>query len=108
MLRLVIQYLDPGTKRLFNSKVWVKIHKGNKDKLGYYGLPVVLNEKVKSLLKEAKYEIYSGNLTRVRLIQVKLILSLLSFFRACSPKYSKVDYESVTSPFTGVSKTLDE
>jgi len=106
VLRLVVQYLDPKSKNLYNSKLWVKIHKGNKDKLGWYGLPKVLPNSIKNTLCDAKSRIYSGSLPRGLLIRVKLILSMLSFFRACSPKYSKVSWSSITDPFNGESTTL--
>jgi len=108
VLRLVIQYLDLKSLPLYNSKLWVKIHRGKKDKLGWYGLPCVLPDKIKNTLLETKSGIYSGSLPRGQLIKVKLILSMLSFFRACSPKYSEVSWDSITGPFVGESTTLDE
>ena len=106
--RLTIQYLDPKSLKLYNTKLWVKIHKGNKDKLGWYGLPKVLPDSIKNTLCVAKNRIYSGSLPRGLLIKIKLILSMLAFFRACSPKYSKVSWSSITDPFNGVSTSLSE
>jgi len=99
--RLTVQYLDPKSQKLYNTKLWVKIHKGNKDKLGWYGLPKVLPSSIKNTLCVAKSLVYSGSLPRGLLIRVKLILSMMSFFRACSPKYSKVSWSSITDPFNG-------
>jgi hypothetical protein len=103
---LVVQYLDPRSRPLYSSKIWVKIHKGKLSINSFSGLPTVLPQSIKELLRSAKQGIHNGSLRRGLLIQVKLILSLLSFFRACSPKYRKVDWGSIESPFTGKSRTL--
>lgn len=106
VLRLVVQYLDPRSKPLYSSKIWVKIHKGKLSIKSWSGLPVVLPKKIKVLLQGCKESIHNGSLQRGHLIKLKLVLSMLSFFRACSPAYRKVSWESITSPFSGVSKTL--
>jgi hypothetical protein len=93
---------------LYNSKLWVKIHKGNKGKSGFYGLPKVLPLNIKKDLQVAKNQIYLGSLPRGQLIKVKLILSMLTFFRACSPSYRKVSWSSITDPSIGTTTTLDE
>lgn len=91
VLRLVVQYLDPKAKSLFQTKLWIKTHKGKTGTIhSLRGLPIILPLKVKLFLNNVKVGIASGSLPRGQLIQVKLLLSLLSFFRACSPTYRKV------------------
>jgi len=108
VLRLVVQYLDPRSKPLYSSKIWVKIHKGKLSVKSWSGLPVVLPKKIKVLLQASKESIHNGSLQRGHLIKLKLVLSMLSFFRACSPAYRKVSWDSITSPFSGVSTVLDQ
>jgi hypothetical protein len=65
---------------------------------------MILPLKVKLFLNTVKLGIASGSLPRGQLIQVKLLLSLLSFFRACSPSFRKVKWDSIVTPNHGVSK----
>jgi len=108
VLRLVVQYLDPRSKPLYSSKTWVKIHQGKLSVKSWSGLPTVLPMKIKVELQGMKESLHNGSLQRGHLIKLKLILSMLSFFRACSPVYRKVSWESIVAPFGGVKTTLDE
>jgi hypothetical protein len=62
---------------------------------------MILPLKVKLFLNTVKVGIASGSLPRGQLIQVKLLLSLLSFFRACSPSFRKVSWDSIVKPNSG-------
>jgi len=108
VLRLVVQYLDPRSKPLYSSEIWVKIHKGKLSVKKWSGLPVVLPRKIKVLLQRCKESIHNGSLQRGHLIKLKLVLSMLSFFRACSPAYRKVSWDSIVKPFQGNKTTLDQ
>jgi hypothetical protein len=112
VLRLVVVFLDSQSRNpIVNRKTWVKIHRtGKKGKLtNFWGLPKKLPLQVKRFLVEARLAIHRGSLPRGLMIQLKLLLSMLSFFRACSPD-EELDpkYTTITAPFSGVSERLDE
>lgn len=107
VLRLTVQYLDPRANALYDKVIWVKRHTGKPSLNNFSGLPKILPFKVKLLLRDVKRGLFAGSLPRGLQIQLKLILSMLSWFRAASPKYSETKYTSVTKQFTGISETLD-
>jgi len=92
---------------LYDKVTWVKRHVGKPSLNNFSGLPKILPYQVKILLRDVKRGLFAGSLPRGLQIQLKLILSMLAWFRAASPKYSETKYTSVTQPFTGVSETLD-
>jgi hypothetical protein len=71
-------------------------------------MPKILPTKVKFKLVEIKKGISSGSLTRTDLIYIKLLLSILSFFRATSPDYAVTKVETITGNFTGTCLFLPE
>jgi len=102
VLRLVVQYLDPRAKPLYQQKLWIKTHNRKTRSLtSLSGLPAILPLKVKLFLNLVKNGIASGSLPRGQLIQVKLLLTLLSFFRACSPSFRLVNWDSIVKPNLG-------
>jgi len=102
VLRLVVQYLDPRAKPLFQQRLWIKTHKRkNRSTHSLSGLPIILPLKVKLFLNAVRRGIESGSLPRGQLIRVKLLLTLLSFFRACSPSFRKVSWDSIVKPNLG-------
>jgi hypothetical protein len=74
----------------------------------FNGLPHILPIKVKLLCCETKEGIRNGSLPRIVLVKFKLLLSVLAFFRATSPKFSEPKFDTITSPFTGQSEYLPE
>jgi len=106
VFRLVICFVDPHNKTVYDTKTWV----GRVKKKGspFNGLPKVLPNKVKSLCCETKEGIRNGSLPRIVLVKFKLLLSVLAFFRATSPKFSEPKFETITSPFGGQCEYLPE
>lgn len=98
-----MQYLDPKSKALYNSKLWVKIHRRKKGPsiTSLHGLPKILPISWKEFLRTCKFGIAKGSIPRGQLIKLKLFLTMLSFFRACSPLFRKVDYTSIVQPNRG-------
>jgi hypothetical protein len=74
----------------------------------FHGLPQVLPNKVKLLCCETKEGIRNGSLPRIVLVKFKLLLSVLAFFRATSPKFSEPKFDTITLPFTGQGEYLPE
>jgi hypothetical protein len=62
--------------------------------------------RVKVLCLRVKKGIASGSLSRGDLILFKLLLTVLSFFRATSPEWAEVKVETITGEFTGTSPYL--
>jgi hypothetical protein len=71
------------------------------------GLPTVLTNSLKQLCYETKEGIYRGSLPRRTLLKFKLLVTLLAFFRATSPKFAEVKTSTITGSFTGTSETLN-
>jgi len=92
---------------LYDKVTWVKRHVGKPSLNNFSGLPKILPYKVKILLRDIKRGLFAGSLPRGQQIQLKLILSMLSWFRAASPEYSKTSYATITKPFSGISEVLD-
>lgn len=107
VLRLTVQYLDPRAQVLYDKATYVARHKGKIRLNTFNGLPKILPLPVKFLLRDIKCGLFRGSLPRGQLIQLKLVLTMLSWFRAASPKYSKTNFGTITNPFVGVSETLD-
>lgn len=105
VLRLVICFIDPHNKTFYDTGTWVARIKG---KGPLSGLPTCLPDSVKQLCKVTRDGIYHGNLDRVTLIKFKLLVTLLAFFRATSPKWAEVKTSTITGPFTGESEVLSE
>jgi hypothetical protein len=74
----------------------------------FNGLPQVLPNKVKLLCCETKEGIRNGSLPRIVLVKFKLLLTVLAFFRATSPKFSEPKFDTITSPFGGQCEYLPE
>jgi hypothetical protein len=90
------------TKYIKSDKTWVKTH--NKGKLtldNFYGMPVILPTNVKHRLVKVKKGLSSGSLSRTDQLFIKLLFSILSFFRATSPDYSPTKLSTITGKFTG-------
>jgi len=73
----------------------------------FAGLPMCLPIRIKTLCLRVKQGIASGSLSRGDLVLFKLLLTVLSFFRATSPEWAEVKKETITGPFTGQCQTLD-
>jgi hypothetical protein len=102
VLRLTLCSLDPKNKYLKNNKIWVKTHKSRKLSLdNFHGMPCILPLSVKLKLVQVKRGLSSGSLPRTDQIFVKLLFTILSFFRAASPNYSETKIRSITGWFTG-------
>jgi len=102
VLRLTICSLDLRNKYLKDNKTWVKTHNCRNLSLdNFHGMPCILPTKVKFRLVDIKKGISSGSLTRTDLVFVKLLLSVLSFFRATSPDFSETKTQTITGNFTG-------
>jgi len=71
-------------------------------------MPVILPTNLKHRLVKVRYGLQSGSLTRQDQIFVKLLFSILSFFRATSPVFSKANFKTITRKFTGNCMFLPE
>jgi hypothetical protein len=107
VLRLVICYVDERNRFIPSTSVWVKTHRGKRSLTSFAGLPMCLPIGIKTLCLRVKGGIAAGSLSRGDLVLFKLLLTALSFFRATSPKWSKVNKSTITDPFNGTSETLD-
>jgi hypothetical protein len=103
VLRLVVCYVDPHNVTKYDTKTWVSRHKR---KGPLQGLPTVLTNKLKQLCVETKEGILRGSLPRITLLKFKLLLTLLAFIRATSPKFAEIKTSTITGSFTGTSETL--
>lgn len=114
VLRLCICYIDIRNRYSFDRSTWVKTHgRGNKKSsfrklYSFTGLPTILPLEVKNLLLRCRIGIYNGSLRRFDLVLVKLLFSVLSFFRCSSPNYAPTKVSTITGSFTGTSRTLDQ
>jgi hypothetical protein len=72
------------------------------------GLPSVLPFRLKQKLVQVRKDMYVGSLRRTDLLWLKVLLSLLAFFRCTSPKYSPTKIETITGKFTGECEVLSE
>jgi len=78
----------------------------HKRKGPFQGLPIVLTTALKQLCVETKEGIYRGSLPRTTLLKFKLLVTLMAFFRATSPKWAEVKTSTITGSFTGTSERL--
>lgn len=71
-------------------------------------MPLILPTNLKHRLVKVRHGLQSGSLTRQDQIFVKLLFSILSFFRATSPSFSKANFKTITRKFTGSCMFLPE
>lgn len=109
VMRLTICSIDMRNKYLKDTNTWVRTHRSRMLSLdNFHGMPSILPTKVKFKLVEIKKGISSGSLSRTDLIFMKLLLSILSFFRATSPEFSETKTKTITGKFTGTCLFLPE
>jgi hypothetical protein len=77
-------FVDPHNKTTYSTETYVARHK--KKGTVWFGLPCILPNKVKNVCVATRIGVTNGSLPRVTLLQFKLIITMLSFFRATSPK----------------------
>ncbi|QKI79964.1 RNA-dependent RNA polymerase [Erysiphe necator associated mitovirus 16] len=106
VLRLVICYIDERNRFTPSTSIWVKTHRGKRSLTSFAGLPMCLPIRIKTLCLRVKQGIASGSLSRGDLVLFKLLLTVLSFFRATSPEWAEVKKSTITDPFTGSCQTL--
>jgi hypothetical protein len=106
VLRLIVCYVDERNRFVHSTSVWVKTHKGKRSLTSFAGLPMCLPIRIKTLCLRVKQGIASGSLSRGDLVLFKLLLTAISFFRACSPEWSEVKKGTIIDPFTGDCQTL--
>jgi hypothetical protein len=106
VMRLTLCFVDPHGVKVFDVKTWVARHKKKSDP--FCGLPKVLPNAVKLLCVDVKKGIRRGSLPRLTLVKYKLLISLLAFFRATSPKFSPVKIDTIRGPFTGTIRVLPD
>jgi len=108
-MRIVICYVDIRNRWIPNTKTWVKIHRGSRSNLKTFaGLPVCLPDSIKRLCLRVRVGISMGSLSRGDLLLFKVLLTLISFFRAASPTYGVVKKSTIIGQFTGRYSTLRE
>jgi hypothetical protein len=71
-------------------------------------MPKILPTNLKHRLVIIKKGLQSGSLSRLDLLFVKILFSILSFFRATSPNFSSPKYKTITGKFTGQCLMLPE
>jgi len=105
---LTLCAIDPRHNYRKNDKVWVKTHRSRKLSLdNFHGMPCILPLGVKLKLVSVKKGLSTGSLPRTDLLFVKLLFSILSWFRAASPDYSETKIKTITGEFTGEVLELD-
>lgn len=108
VLRLTLCAIDPRHNYKKNNKIWVKTHRSRKLSLdNFHGMPCILPLGVKLKLVLVKKGLSTGSLPRTDLLFVKLLFSVLSWFRAASPEFSETKIETITGRFTGEVLELD-
>lgn len=90
---------------MYDRVTWVARVKDEKSP--YFGLPTILGTNVFKLCYEVKIGINSGSLSRIILIKFKLLLTLLSFFRAASPEFADIKVQTITGAFSGISEEIN-
>ena len=102
----MVCFVDERNRFTASNSIWVKTHRGKRSLTSFAGLPMCLPIRIKALCLRVKQGIASGSLTRGDLVLFKLLLTVLSFFRATSPEWAEVKKSTITDPFMGTCATL--
>lgn len=105
-MRLILVFLDSKATLVKDSSTWVRTHRRRKAITNMGGLPTILPSQVKVRLMKIRIDLMNGSLRRTDLLWLKLLLTLISFFRACSPVYAVVKTTTITGEFSGTTRVL--